>query len=161
MLDISRPELSVEALQESLVAAAQFPLIDEAVFPEQQDPDLIERRLGPGKQAGRPSEQIANFRGLRGGAGGIFRPGTGHSRLMHPLRRLQAPFGSPAFDLARLNAELPRQLTVGHAVVARHESQSTACTRDHEPVRHGTPVIVASMHKHHAARLFLTAERDF
>jgi hypothetical protein len=61
VLDISRPELSVEALQESLVAAAQLPLIDEAVFPEQPDPDLIERRPGPGKQAGRPCEQIADF----------------------------------------------------------------------------------------------------
>jgi hypothetical protein len=71
VLDISRPELPVEALQESLVAAAQFPLIEEAVFSEQQDPDLSELRLGPGKQAGRPSEQIADFRGLCGGAGGI------------------------------------------------------------------------------------------
>ena len=60
MLDISRPELPVEALQESLVAAAQLPLIDEAAFPEQQDPDLIERRPGPGKQAGRPCEQVAD-----------------------------------------------------------------------------------------------------
>lgn len=97
-----------------------------------------------------------DFRGLRGGSGGIRRLGTGHSRLVHPFRRLQAPVRSPAFDLARLNAELLRRLTVGLAVVARHKSQSTACTRDHEPVRHGTPVIVASMHKHRAVRLFLT-----
>ena len=76
---------------------------------------------------------------------------------MHPLRRLKAPFRSPAFDLARLNAELQGQLTVGLAVVARHETQSTACTRDHEPVRHSAPVIVASMDKHYTARLFLPA----
>ncbi len=76
---------------------------------------------------------------------------------MHPLRRLKAPFRSPAFDLARLNAELQGQPTVGLAVVARHETQSTACTRNHEPVHHSTPVIVASMHKHHTARPFLPA----
>jgi hypothetical protein len=32
---VSRTELSVEALPETLVAAAQLPRIDEAVFPEQ------------------------------------------------------------------------------------------------------------------------------
>jgi hypothetical protein len=76
---------------------------------------------------------------------------------MYPFRRLQAPFGAPALDLPRLNAEPLRQLTVGLAVVTRHESRLTACTRDHEVVRHGTPVIVVSMDKHHTARLFLTA----
>ncbi len=68
---------------------------------------------------------------------------------MNPLRRLQAPLRSPASGLARLNAELLRQLTVSPAVVARHEPRSRACTCDHERVRHvadgdnGEPGVVA------------------
>ena len=71
MPDIAGPELPVEALQAPLVAATQLARVNEAAFPEQPDPNLIERCPGPGTQAGLPCEQLADSRGLPGRPGGM------------------------------------------------------------------------------------------